>query len=350
MALGHCIIANVAFSSKYAAISISYRFQFGSIEMLVANRHSQVSHATAGLRQSENGSLIQQEMESQMKSFFGCLAVVLWISMSAQGLQAQAACTLPGEVEATLKQLGITLPAAAAPVANYVQAVRTGNLIFLAGTASKNLDGTFITGKVGADLTADQGYQAARMTGIFLLSSLKAAVGDLNKVTRIVKVVGFVNADPTFTQHPAVVNGVSDLMGQVFGDCGKHARSAAGMSSLPSNVAVETEMVVEVASSGPATPSVLSSAVAYPKGLATSNLQVRLDGTASTSSDGKPLSYSWTQPASSPFATISGATTATPLVQFSGGPGIYTFTLTVTDDTGKTATDTASVTFEVRPH
>ena len=138
-----------------------------------------------------------------MKTFFWFLAVVLlWVSMSAQGLPAQQrACT--ADVEARLKSLGISLPAASPPVANYVPTVRTGNLIFLAGTASKNLDGTLITGKVGADLSSDQGYQAARLTGIYLLSSLKAELGDLNKVTRIVKVFGTVNAATTFTQHPA---------------------------------------------------------------------------------------------------------------------------------------------------
>ena len=280
------------------------------------------------------------------------VTVIVALAVGTVPATAQTACTTPGDVGATLSGLGISLPAAAAPVANYVQAVRTGNLVFLAGTASKNLDGSLITGRVGTDLTVDQGYQAARMTGIFLLSNLKAAVGDLNRVTRIVKIVGLVNADPTFTQHPSVINGVSDLMVAVFGDCGKHARTSAGMSSLPSGVAVETEMVVEVADSGTVTPSAggTTSAVANPKGLMTTNSQMQLDGTASTSADGAPLSYSWTQPASSQAATISGATTATPLVQFTSGPGNYTFTLTVTDDTGKTATDTASVTFQFRPH
>jgi len=172
-------------------------------------------------------------------------AVILWISISAQGLQAQqAACT--ADVEARLKDLGISLPAASAPVANYVPTVRTGNLVYLAGTASKDLDGNLITGKVGADLSSDQGYQAARLTGIYLLSALKAEIGDLNNVTRIVKVFGMVNADPTFTQHPTVINGISDLLVAVFGDCGKHARTAVGMGSLPFGIAVEIDMVVEV--------------------------------------------------------------------------------------------------------
>jgi enamine deaminase RidA (YjgF/YER057c/UK114 family) len=111
----------------------------------------------------------------------------------------------------------------------------------------QNPDGSRITGKVGTDLTVDQGYQAARLVGINLLSSLKAAVGDLNSVTRIVKVFGMVNADPSFTQHPTVINGISDLMVAVFGDCGRHARSAVGMGSLPFGVAVAIDMVVEVA-------------------------------------------------------------------------------------------------------
>lgn len=183
---------------------------------------------------------------SKMETLSWYLAAVLWISIGAQGLQAQqAACT--GDVEANLKNLGITLPQASQPVANYVQAVRTGNLIYLAGTAPKNSDGTLITGKVGTDLSVDQGYQAAWLSGINLLSSLKAALGDLNQVTRVVKVFGMVNADPTFTQQPQVINGISDLLVAVFGDCGKHARSAVGMGSLPSGIAVEIEMVVEVA-------------------------------------------------------------------------------------------------------
>jgi enamine deaminase RidA (YjgF/YER057c/UK114 family) len=183
-----------------------------------------------------------------MKTFFWFLAVVLGISLSAQNLHAQKATSAdPGDVEARLKQLGISLPEVSKPVANYVQAVRTGNLVFLAGAGPKKPDGTFITGKVGKDLSLEQGYQAARLTGIILLSNLKAELGDLNKVKRIVKVLGMVNADPSFTQHPKVVNGFSDLMVEVFGDRGKHARSAVGMGSLPFNIPVEIEMVVEVA-------------------------------------------------------------------------------------------------------
>jgi len=192
-----------------------------------------------------NSNPSTETRDRKRKAFFWFLAVFLWISMSAQGLQAQQPACI-ADVEGTLKNLGITLPAAAPPVANYVPTVRTGNLVFLAGTAPQNPDGTRITGKVGTDLTVDQGYQAARLVGINLLSSLKAEIGDLNRVTRIVKVFGMVNADPTFTQHPTVINGISDLMVAVFGDCGRHARTAVGMGSLPFGIAVEIDMVVEV--------------------------------------------------------------------------------------------------------
>jgi enamine deaminase RidA (YjgF/YER057c/UK114 family) len=188
--------------------------------------------------------------DGKMKRVLWFLAVALWISMSSQGLQAQPpACA--ADVEARLVDLGISLPPASPPVANYVPSVRTDNLVYLAGTASKDLAGNLITGKVGADLTTDQGYQAARLTGIYLLSALKAEIGDLNKVTRVVKVFGMVNADPTFTAHPTVINGISDLLVAVFGDCGRHARTAVGMGSLPFGIAVEIDMVVEVADAAP---------------------------------------------------------------------------------------------------
>ncbi len=148
--------------------------------------------------------------------------------------------------EAKLEELGISLRTPSAPVANYVNAVRTGNLIFLAGKGPTQANGENITGKLGQDLTIEEGYEAARVTGINQLSVLKAELGNLNKVKRIVKVLGMVNASPDFTDHPKVVNGYSDLMVAVFGDKGKHARAAVGMGSLPSNIAVEIEMIVEV--------------------------------------------------------------------------------------------------------
>ena len=149
-------------------------------------------------------------------------------------------------VEEKLKELNIELPPVITPKANYVNAVRTGNLIFLAGKGPTQPDGSHITGKVGVDLTVEQGYEAARLTGLNQLAVLKNELGDLNKVKRIVKVLGMVNASAEFTDHSKVMNGYSDLMVEVFGEKGKHARSSVGMCSLPFNIAVEVEMVVEV--------------------------------------------------------------------------------------------------------
>ena len=142
--------------------------------------------------------------------------------------------------------MGITLLEPSKPVANYVNSVRTGKLVFMAGKGPKKSDGAYITGKVGSELTIEQGYEAARLTAIQQLSALKAEIGDLNKVVRIIKVLGMVNAVPEFTEHPSVINGFSDLMVEVFGDRGKHARAAVGMGSLPTNIACEIEMIVEV--------------------------------------------------------------------------------------------------------
>jgi enamine deaminase RidA (YjgF/YER057c/UK114 family) len=145
-----------------------------------------------------------------------------------------------------LKELGIELITPSKPVANYVKAVRTGNLLYLSGDGPMKSDGKYITGKLGADLTVEQGYEAAKQTGISILSTLKAELGDLNKVKRVVKVLGMVNCTSTFTDQPKVINGCSDLMVAVFGEKGKHARSAVGMASLPTNIAVEIEIIVEV--------------------------------------------------------------------------------------------------------
>lgn len=150
------------------------------------------------------------------------------------------------DVMAKLTELGITLPEVSPPVANYVNAVQTGNLVFLAGKGPLKDDGEYITGKLGTDLTEKEGYAAARRTAIVQLAALKAEIGDLNRVKRIVKVLGMVNAAPDFTNHPEVINGFSDLMVEVFGDRGRHARAAVGMGSLPRNIAVEIEMIVEV--------------------------------------------------------------------------------------------------------
>ena len=150
------------------------------------------------------------------------------------------------QIEAKLKELGLELPPAVTPVANYVPAVRAGNLVFLSGHGPFNEDGTLITGKVGSDLTVEQGYQAARRVGIGLLGSLKATIGDLDKVKQVVKLLGMVNCGPEFVDQPKVINGASDFLVEVFGDRGKHARSAVGMIALPLNIAVEIEMIVEI--------------------------------------------------------------------------------------------------------
>ena len=150
------------------------------------------------------------------------------------------------DAEAKLKELGITLPQPPKPVANYVNAVRTGNLIFLAGKGPKRADGSEITGKLGREISIQEGYEAARLTAINQLSVLKAELGDLNKVKRIVKVLGMVNSEPSFVEQPKVINGFSDMMVAVFGDRGRHARAAVGMASLPRGQAVEIEMIVEV--------------------------------------------------------------------------------------------------------
>jgi enamine deaminase RidA (YjgF/YER057c/UK114 family) len=149
-------------------------------------------------------------------------------------------------IEAKLKEMGIVLPPAVKPVANYVPAVRTGNLVFLSGHGPFKEDGSLITGKVGSDLTTEQGYEAARRIAIGLLGSLKAEIGDLDKVRRVVKLLGLVRCTPEFSDPPKVINGASDFLVEVFGDKGKHARSAVGTNALPLNIAVEIEMIVEV--------------------------------------------------------------------------------------------------------
>ena len=165
---------------------------------------------------------------------------------AAHAQEAESAASEAG-AEARLAALGIDLAAPSPPVANYVNAVRSGNLIFLAGKGPNRPEGGYVTGQVGTDLTVEQGYQAARLTAIAQLAALRAEIGDLDRVTRIVKVLGMVNAAPGFTDHPEVINGFSDLLVEVFGERGKHARSAVGMASLPRHIAVEVEMIVEVA-------------------------------------------------------------------------------------------------------
>lgn len=148
--------------------------------------------------------------------------------------------------EKRLKALGLELPDVSPPVANYVNAVRTGNLLFLAGKGPLPVAGRRPSGKIGRDYTVEQGYQFARSTGLDLLAVMRAELGSLDRVKRVVKVLGMVNAVPEFAEQPQVINGCSDLFVEVFGERGKHARSAVGMGSLPMQIPVEVECIVEV--------------------------------------------------------------------------------------------------------
>jgi enamine deaminase RidA (YjgF/YER057c/UK114 family) len=148
--------------------------------------------------------------------------------------------------ERRLKELGIELGKVSAPVANYVNAVRTGNLLFLAGKGPRPQDGVRPSGKVGREYTVEQAYQHARTVGIDLLAVMRSELGSLDRVKRVVKLLGMVNGTPEFTDHPRVINGCSDLFVEVFGDAGRHARSAVGMGSLPMAIPVEIECIVEV--------------------------------------------------------------------------------------------------------
>lgn len=155
---------------------------------------------------------------------------------------------MTGTIEQKLSAQGITLHEPASPAANYVGFVRTGNLLFVSGQVCVDPKGKLIaTGKLGIDVTIEQGNIAARGCAINLLSQLKAALGDLDKVVRVVRLGGFVNSAPDFVDGPKVLNGASDLMVAVFGDKGRHARTTVGVASLPSNAAVEVEGIFEVA-------------------------------------------------------------------------------------------------------
>lgn len=184
------------------------------------------------------------------KLIFGFLLINLILLSCSSPVQKESPSNSEAkevfDPEAKLKELGIDLPSPAAPVANFVNAVKVDNLLFLSGNGPLKSDGKFITGKLGENLTIEEGYEAARLTGINQIAILKSAIGDLSKVKRIVKVLGMVNAASDFNDHPKVINGYSDLMVEVFGDRGKHARAAVGMASLPFNIAVEIEMIVEV--------------------------------------------------------------------------------------------------------
>ena len=149
--------------------------------------------------------------------------------------------------EAKIKELGLTLPQPPKPLGNYVPGVRVGNLLFLSGHGPIRVEGMpAVQGKVGRDLSLEDGYKAAREVGINLLGTARTLLGSLDKVKRVVKVLGMVNSAEGFGDQPKVINGFSDLMVEVFGENGRHARSAVGMAELPSGIPVEIEMILEV--------------------------------------------------------------------------------------------------------
>ena len=150
------------------------------------------------------------------------------------------------QVEDKLREMGLELTEGPPPMANYIPGYRTGNLVFLSGVGPRDAEGNTLKGKLGQEVTVEEGYQAARLCALNLLANLKGIIGDLDKVKHVVKLLAMVNAVPDFTQQPAVINGCSDLLVEVLGDKGRHARSAVGMGSLPGGMAVEIEMIVEV--------------------------------------------------------------------------------------------------------
>lgn len=150
------------------------------------------------------------------------------------------------QIEDKLHQMGYELPDPPTPLANYIPGYRAGNIVFLSGVGPRANDGTSITGKLGQDLSVEQGYEAARLCGLNLLANLKKIIGDLDKVKHVVKLLGMVNGVPDFQEQPAVINGCSDLLVEALGEKGRHGRSAVGMGSLPNGIAVEIEMIVEV--------------------------------------------------------------------------------------------------------
>ena len=150
------------------------------------------------------------------------------------------------QIEAKLREMNIELPPPPDPVGNYLPLKRSGNVMWLAGVGSRMATGERIAGKLGADLTVEQGYEAARWSALNLLARMKAELGDLDRVTSILKVVGMVNSAPTFTEQAAVVDGASDLFVELYGERGEHARSAPGMAALPGNTAVICDCVIEV--------------------------------------------------------------------------------------------------------
>lgn len=152
---------------------------------------------------------------------------------------------MAGNIENHLESMGITLPTPASPAANYVPFVMSGNLLTISGQVPVGPDGLEFQGKLGAGYDVETGQKAARLCAINILAQAKAALGDLDRIEKMIKITGFVNAAPDFGDHPAVINGASDLLVEALGDKGKHARAAVGMSSLPFGVAVEVDAIIE---------------------------------------------------------------------------------------------------------
>ena len=150
------------------------------------------------------------------------------------------------KIEAKLAQMGLTLPSPGPPAGNYIGAVQVGNLLFVSGHGPRREGEAYMTGKVGRDLSTEQAYEAAKIVMLNCLASVKRELGDLDRVKRIVKLLGMVNCTEDFTDPPKVINGASDLLVALYGEAGRHARSAVGMQQLPMNIPVEIEMILEV--------------------------------------------------------------------------------------------------------
>jgi enamine deaminase RidA (YjgF/YER057c/UK114 family) len=148
--------------------------------------------------------------------------------------------------EQKLIELGLTLPQPSAPVANYVPYRWAGNLLYISGQGPKQPDGTYRAGRLGKNASVEDGYAEARLTGLLLLAVARSAIGDLSRIESVVKLLGMVNAEPEFADHPKVINGCSDLLVEVLGDAGRHARSAVGMGSLPNGMMVEIEAILQI--------------------------------------------------------------------------------------------------------
>lgn len=198
-------------------------------------------------RSSEVARVDLQRSHFGRRSLFGVGLAVFVLRPPLHAVSAPAQVPEPGLIEQRLREHGIELPKFV-PVAgiNNVPYARAGNLVFVSGVGPRTPDGGFATGKVGKDVTVEEAYQRARNTGLTVLSIMRAAVGSLDNVSRVVKVFGMVNATPEFTDHPRVINGCSDLFVEIFGERGRHARSAVGMASLPFGLTVEIDAVFEV--------------------------------------------------------------------------------------------------------